>query len=61
VKEPTRQTITRRADEPRIAIGDSIPIKEGVIGVVLARYTPSGKENEIRYIVELRPDETLTR
>jgi hypothetical protein len=56
VKERTRQTITRRADEPRIAIGDSIPIKEGVIGVVLARYTPSDRQNQVHYIVELRPE-----
>ena len=59
VKEATRQTITRRSDEPKLEIGDTISIKEGVVGVVLARYKPSSDgRNEVRYIVELKPDET---
>ena len=58
MKESPRQTITRRSDEPRIAIGDTISIKEGVIGVVLARYASRSEQNEIHYVVELRPDET---
>jgi len=29
--------------------------KRGVVAVVLARYTPSGRPNEIRYIVEVMP------
>jgi hypothetical protein len=58
VKEATHQTITRRSDEPKLQIGDSIPIKEGKVGVVLARYKSSGDVlNEVRYIVELKPDE----
>jgi hypothetical protein len=56
VKEPTRQTLRRRSDEPRLEIGDTVVIKEGVVGVVLARFTPSGeRRNEVHYIVELRP------
>ena len=52
------RTITRRSDEPRLEIGDVVPIKEGVVGVVLARYTPSGDRlNEVRYIVQLQSDE----
>jgi hypothetical protein len=47
--------VTRRADEPELEIGDKIPIEEGVIGVVLARYTRSSDaRNEVHYIVELR-------
>ena len=54
VKEPTRQTLIRRSDEPKLEIGDTVPIKEGVAGVVLARFTPSGEtRNEVHYIVEL--------
>jgi hypothetical protein len=37
-----------------LEIGDKIPIEEGVIGVVLARYIPTGKKNQICYIVELQ-------
>jgi hypothetical protein len=33
-----------------------IPIEEGVIGIVLARYLPSNNPGEVHYIVELRPD-----
>ena len=45
------------ADEPRLEIGDKIPMKEGVVGVVLARYTRSGDaRNDVHYIVELRPE-----
>jgi hypothetical protein len=58
VKDASRQTITRRSDEPKLKIGESVPVKEGVIGVVVARYTPSGdNRNEVHYIVELRSDE----
>jgi hypothetical protein len=58
VKEPSRQSITRRADEPRLELGYTVAIKEGVVGVVLARFVPTAvKGNEIHYIVELRSDE----
>jgi len=40
-----------------LEIGDSLLIKEGVVGVVLARFIPPGRRNEVHYIVELRPDE----
>jgi hypothetical protein len=56
VDEPPRRTITRRSDEPKLEIGEIIPIKEGVIGIVHARYVPSNKADEVHYIVELRPD-----
>jgi len=51
--EPERRTIKRRPDEPRLEIGATIEIK-GMVGVVVARYTPSGGRNEIYYIVEKR-------
>jgi hypothetical protein len=52
VKEapPPHHTLRRRPDEPKFQIGDKVLIKEGVIGVVLARNTPSGGRNEVRYI-----------
>lgn len=53
VKEVTRHTIKRRLDEPKLEIGDRISIREGVTGVVLARYIPSNEQNRICYIVEL--------
>jgi hypothetical protein len=61
VKEMPRQTLIRRSDEPKLQIGDIVPIKPGVVGVVLAWFTPSGeKSNEDHYIVELRSDENVT-
>jgi hypothetical protein len=57
VKE-SRHTVVRCSDEPKLEVGDPIAIKEGVTGIVLARFTPSGKPNEIHYVVELRPNET---
>ena len=58
VRELARQTVVRRPDEPRLEIGDTVSIKEGVVGVVLARFVPSGlKRNEVHYIVEIRPDD----
>ena len=48
--------MTRRPDEPKLEIGDLVSIKEGVVGVVLARYAPSGTTGEVHYIVELRDD-----
>jgi len=53
--EPERRTIKRHTEEPKLEIGTTIEIKEGVIGVVLARYTPSGGRKEVHYIVETRP------
>ena len=57
VQEPTRHTIIRRHDEPRLEIGATVQIKEGVFGVVLARYVRPTCWNEVHYVVELKPDE----
>jgi len=55
--EPQRQTLRRRPDEPKLEVGDVVEIKDGVVGVVLARFKPSGeRRNEVHYIVELRPE-----
>jgi hypothetical protein len=43
MKEATRQILIRHSDEPKLEIGDTVLIKEGVVGVVLARFTPSGE------------------
>jgi len=59
VNEAVRHTLIRRSDEPKLEIGDTVLTKEGVVGVVLARFSPScGKANEIHYVVELKPDNT---
>lgn len=56
--ETPRQTITRRSDEPKLEIGDTLKMKDGVIGVVIARYSHADVEPEaIHYIMELRPDD----
>ena len=60
LKEPSRQTIKRRSDEPKFEIGDTIPIKDGVTGVVLARYQPPGGQKEVCYIVEAIADDDTT-
>ena len=53
VDEAPRQTIKRRPDEPKLEIGQTVPMGEGIVGVVLARYTRAGK-NEVYYVVESR-------
>ena len=46
------------SDEPKLEIGDVVQIRQGVFGVVLARFIPSGENsNEVHYIVELRSEE----
>ena len=58
VKEaPPHQTIKRRSDEPKLQIGERVSLKDGGIGVVLARYTPSGGQNEVCYVVEVLSNE----
>ena len=53
VKQAHR-TVTRRWDEPKLEIGAKIPMEEGLVGVVLARYTRSGDaRNDVYYIVEI--------
>ena len=55
MKEAPRQSLIFRSDEPKLEIGDVVPIKEGGVGVVLARFIPSGESRtKIHYIVELR-------
>jgi hypothetical protein len=51
--EPEGKTIKRHYDEPRLEIGATIQIKEGMIGVVVARYTPSDGRNEVHYVIKL--------
>ena len=59
MQEAPLRTLKRRSDEPKLEIGDTVLMKEGVIGVVLARFIPSGeRRNEVHYIVQLKPDET---
>jgi hypothetical protein len=54
LKQAPHQTVTRRWDEPKLEIGDTISM-EGFVGVVLARYTLSGDaRHDVHYIVELR-------
>jgi hypothetical protein len=55
VKEAPHRTVTRRLNEPKLEIGDTISIEEGLVGVILARYTRSGDDrHDVHYIVELR-------
>jgi hypothetical protein len=59
MKEAPRQLLKRRSDEPTLEVGETVPVKEGFFGVVLARFTPSGeRSNEVHYIVELKADQT---
>ena len=45
------ETVKRRCDDPKLKIGDVIVVADGVTGVVVARYTPSARKEEVRYIV----------
>jgi hypothetical protein len=55
VKQAPHRTVTRRSDEPELEIGDTISIEEGLVGVVLARYTQSyNARHDVHYIVELQ-------
>jgi len=56
VKEPSRRTVVRKSDEPRLEIGESICVKDGVLGIILARFVPSNS-SDVHYIVEVRPNE----
>ena len=55
MKDAPHRTVTRSGDEPKLEIGDKIPLEEGIVGIVLARYTRSdAARNDVHYIVELR-------
>lgn len=55
VKQAPHRTVTRRSDELKLEIGQTISLEEGLVGVVLARYTRSGDaRHDVHYIVELR-------
>jgi hypothetical protein len=54
VKQAPCRTVTRRWDEPKLDIGDTISTQEGLV-VDLARYMRSGDaRNDVHYVVELR-------
>ena len=52
---PSLHTLKRRLDEPRLALGDIVDLKDGAKGIVVARYTPPGHPDEIRYVVRVEP------
>ena len=57
MSQAPHRSITRRGDEPKLEIGEKIEIEEGVVGLVLARYTRSGDpRNDVHYVVEPRPE-----
>jgi hypothetical protein len=49
--KPTRIEIVRTPDDPVLNVGDTMPIKEGVNGIVVARYLRN-ENKEVVYIVE---------
>ena len=53
VKEAQRQILRRRLDEPKLEVGDIVSLKDGESRIVLAWYIPSGRANEVCYIVEV--------
>ena len=56
MQEAPRRTLVRRSDEPKLEIGDTVLMKDGVVGLVLARFIPAGKRgNDVHYIVQLKP------
>jgi uncharacterized protein involved in tellurium resistance len=60
VLEASRRTLIHRSDELKLEIGATVTMKDGIVGVVLARFIPSGeRRNEVHYIVQLRPDKTV--
>jgi hypothetical protein len=54
VKEATRQTLIRRSDEPKLEIGDTVLIKEGLVGVVLAPFLADLVRGVTKFITSLR-------
>ena len=56
VEDARLETIKRRSDDPKLAIGDTVVLNDGHRGVVLARYIPSAHQDEVRYVVEIQSD-----
>ena len=55
---PRLQTIVRRTDEPKLALGDTVIVKQGVVGVVVARFVPTAKPGEVHYILQMKAQTT---
>ena len=56
MEEQPLETIKRRSDEPKLEIGDEVLLKDGDVGIVLARYVPSSHPDQVRYIVQVPPN-----
>ena len=41
MKEAPRQTLIRRSDEPKLELGDTVAIKEGVVGLLEPELVPT--------------------
>jgi hypothetical protein len=60
VKEESRRMLIRHSDEPKLELGAVVEIEDGVVGVVLARFKPSGqRRDEDHYIVQLKTGERI--
>lgn len=51
IEKPVRIEVFRSMDEPRLQLGETIPVKEGFVGVVLASFTPQSDPSKVGYIV----------
>jgi hypothetical protein len=61
VDDTELHTIRRRSDQPTLEIGETVMLKDGVVGVVLARYKPSGHKDEVRYVVQVKSQKDTKR
>jgi hypothetical protein len=58
---PQIHTLKRRLDEPKLELGATVDLKDGAVGIVIARYMPSGHPQEIRYILRVESKEHRKR
>jgi hypothetical protein len=54
IEKPVYIEVFRSREEPRIQLGGTISIKEGVVGIVLAVFIRESDPTRVGYIVEPR-------
>jgi hypothetical protein len=47
-----RLELFRTPNEPILKIGDFVELKDGSVGIVLARFTPIDRQDDVGYVIE---------
>ncbi len=57
VAKPTRFEVVRDVNDPPLSLGETVEIREGLSGTIIAQYVSADDHTKAKYIVEPNPSE----